>query len=620
MNEEELIIRMVNLGFDEAIASVEALTGSVEALTERMDAAALAAGGGSKGKRGLFGSFTSLKALIAGWGIMKAVTSFAAFQQQMTQLKTQTGATGAEVRKATKGILGMAFSVGTGPQSLAQAMYHLESANIRGKNALNALRIAAEGAKIGNADLTDTTTSLTAVLVAGFAKGKNAVQQMRSAMGQLNATVGAGDMTWTDLNDALGTGILGTFQVIGLKVKDLGAALAVLGDNNIRGASAATRLRMGLMQLIHPSSTVAAAMNSIHLGTFQLAEDLRKPNGLLVMLRDLKDHLGPLTTNAEKTRAADILGGIFGGGKNSAAMLLLIKQIDRLQSKYAEMHKGGKNFNKDWIDATKNLQFLIDQLKVLWQVALIKVGAGLSVVAGYLEKFITGLRQGKSWAIAIAGGILGFAAAMAALKIQTELAKIEFVSMEDIPLVALFTAVGVAILLLITHFKTVKKVVREVAKDVWHWLVGAFHAIEHVLESVWKLVRKVFNFIIGKGGTISKIFSYLNPVGFAGHLFGAGKSIVSSILGAFASGTDYVPASGSYLVGERGPEIVNLPRGSQVIPNNEMGATENGEYVLEATIVNTLDGKPVSRSVVRQSLMARARRGGGAPTLALAGG
>lgn len=41
---------------------------------------------------------------------------------------------------------------------------------------------------------------------------------------------------------------------------------------------------------------------------------------------------------------------------------------------------------------------------------------------------------------------------------------------------------------------------------------------------------------------------------------------VSSLFPGFASGTDYAPG-GLAIVGEQGPELVNLPRGSQVIPN-----------------------------------------------------
>lgn len=41
--------------------------------------------------------------------------------------------------------------------------------------------------------------------------------------------------------------------------------------------------------------------------------------------------------------------------------------------------------------------------------------------------------------------------------------------------------------------------------------------------------------------------------------------------GAFASGTNSAPG-GLSLVGEKGPELINLPRGSQVIPNHDLGS------------------------------------------------
>lgn len=50
---------------------------------------------------------------------------------------------------------------------------------------------------------------------------------------------------------------------------------------------------------------------------------------------------------------------------------------------------------------------------------------------------------------------------------------------------------------------------------------------------------------------------------------GAGGGGVHSLLG-FANGTNNAPG-GMALVGERGPEIVNLPKGSQVIPNDRIG-------------------------------------------------
>jgi hypothetical protein len=61
--------------------------------------------------------------------------------------------------------------------------------------------------------------------------------------------------------------------------------------------------------------------------------------------------------------------------------------------------------------------------------------------------------------------------------------------------------------------------------------------------------------------------------GGSGGLFGFGLDLFSA-LPAFASGTNFAPG-GLSLVGERGPELVNLPRGAQVIPNHVLDNLAN---------------------------------------------
>ncbi|MBO9437338.1 hypothetical protein J7354_01565 [Sulfitobacter sp. R18_2] len=57
-------------------------------------------------------------------------------------------------------------------------------------------------------------------------------------------------------------------------------------------------------------------------------------------------------------------------------------------------------------------------------------------------------------------------------------------------------------------------------------------------------------------------------------LFG---TLMSSIgIPGFANGTNYAPG-GLAMVGERGPELVNLPRGSRVIPNNRLSGNGGGQ-------------------------------------------
>lgn len=68
-----------------------------------------------------------------------------------------------------------------------------------------------------------------------------------------------------------------------------------------------------------------------------------------------------------------------------------------------------------------------------------------------------------------------------------------------------------------------------------------------------------------------------------GGLFGGG-GFLSGLIPGFATGTNSAPG-GLAMVGERGPELVNLPRGSQVIPNSALGG---GQMQVAITLDNAL--------------------------------
>lgn len=74
------------------------------------------------------------------------------------------------------------------------------------------------------------------------------------------------------------------------------------------------------------------------------------------------------------------------------------------------------------------------------------------------------------------------------------------------------------------------------------------------------------------GGLIKSLGQMALQAGFkalVGGLFGGGGGLFGGLIPGFANGTSNAPG-GLALVGERGPELVNLPRGSQVIPNSAL--------------------------------------------------
>lgn len=83
------------------------------------------------------------------------------------------------------------------------------------------------------------------------------------------------------------------------------------------------------------------------------------------------------------------------------------------------------------------------------------------------------------------------------------------------------------------------------------------------------------------GGKTGKLFSSLLNIGLqlgkAG-VFGSDASSFLNRVPAYANGTNFA-RGGLSLDGERGPELVNLPRGARVTPNNELGGAQVVEIV-----------------------------------------
>ncbi|HEU4985391.1 MAG TPA: tape measure protein [Nitrososphaera sp.] len=113
---------------------------------------------------------------------------------------------------------------------------------------------------------------------------------------------------------------------------------------------------------------------------------------------------------------------------------------------------------------------------------------------------------------------------------------------------------------------------RDFQKDLTRGIVDGFLEGRDAAEIFADALKKVgdrlldmaFDSLFGGGSN--------SGFGILGALFGGGPKIPG-----FASGTNYAPG-GLAVVGEKGPELVNLPRGSQVIPNHKLGGGASVTY------------------------------------------
>lgn len=330
--------------------------------------------------------------VMAGIGYVSAKSAIT-FQQSMTRIHTQAGVATGSVNAMSKAVLNYAQSGKSqaGPNDLANALYHIASVGIHQTvPAMNALKVAQEGAAVGGSDLEDTASALAGAMVATHAKAG----QLNSLMGLLNATVGAGNMRMSDLVTGLGRGIVPAFQAVGLNIKDALGALDVFTDAGIPAASAASQVSTALHYLYDPTTKAQKALATIGMTSNQMANDLHSPQGLLVAMRDLKSNLDRLPGGATGVDATQILGDILPGGRGRI-MLTLIQNLGRYQNKLNQINKQSGQFASD---VAAQHQTMAAKLHEAWsqiQADMVKFGSTLlPIIARYLPMFvgaITGL-------------------------------------------------------------------------------------------------------------------------------------------------------------------------------------------------------------------------------------
>lgn len=445
---------------------------------------------------------------IVGVGVVSVVAA-AKFQSAMEKIHTQAGVAQGKIKDLGDGILTLAGQVGFSPDSLATSLYHVESSfeslGITSKKALQLVKIAAEGAAVGGADLEDVTNALTAVMASGI----KVTGGFSGAMGVLNAVVGVGDMKMQDLADAFGTGLLASIKGFGVSITDAGAALATFGDNNIRGAKAGTQLRMAIQALAAPTGAGKKILEGWGLSMSTLAKDMQK-GGLKLALEDLQHQFEKfhISTKQQGQYLTELFGKRAGVG-----IQILLGQMDRFQSKYAALSKASGSFGDAWkkTQATASQQF-----KELTQ-GLVAVGVsiGEKLLPPVMAVF-NFIRTHTTLVLTLAAVVGTLAVAISAVSFAIKLYEAYtaiataaqwlwnaalYANPIGIVVVAIAALVA-GIIYAYTHFKGFRDVVTAVwsaiktgAVDAWHALQTAFHAIAAVFATVWDALKAAFDWV-----------------------------------------------------------------------------------------------------------------------------
>jgi TP901 family phage tail tape measure protein len=447
--------------------------------------------------------YVTLPLLAAG---AAATTMSVNFDASLDKIVSLVGVSRKQVNEWRDDILRLAPALGTAPKELADAMFFVTSAGIKGTKALDALIASAKAARAG---LGDTVTVADAVTSAINAYGE-ANLSAGDATGILVAAVREGKAAADEIAPALGP-VVGLASDVGIGFDQVAASIAALTRTGLSASEAGTAIRSILTQLIKPGEDAKKVFKEVGLSAEGVQRSLRE-DGLLATLELLKGSVqGNTTAMTRMFPNVRALGGVLSlTGKNADDVRTIFKNLSEtgvkaLDDAFGEASKGNLfKFQQVLATVKKSLIALGDEIlpiiipvldeirKVIDKTAerfrklpssvkkTILVIAGLAAAAGPVLLALGALASvlatvaGAIAAVSIAGG-LGAVFASAAPAIYIVVGAVA----------ALTAAVTAAVVI----FKAGWNQIRITIAEVWAQAAPVLSEMAQVIGLTWQAVK-----------------------------------------------------------------------------------------------------------------------------------
>lgn len=299
-------------------AELAAAASSAAAANTRLAGSSTAAGASAAGMKK--GFLTAGLVTAAAAGLM--VKAAGDFESSTVHLVTDAGESAKNLKMVQDGILHIASATGSSATELSNAMYRVESAGYHGAAGLEVLRIASEGARVGNANFDTVAKTLTGTLNSYSMSGKDAT----SMMNQLIETTAQGDLRMQDLSTSLAS-VVPVAAAAHLSFAEVGGAVSVMTAQNMTAYRATMNLGNTIRSLQNPTAVAIQEMAGLGLNATEVSKNLGK--------RGLSGTLEMLTEAILKNmKGGDVLMKTMKESKFAMqdAQIMMVKLPDSLQA------------------------------------------------------------------------------------------------------------------------------------------------------------------------------------------------------------------------------------------------------------------------------------------------
>lgn len=232
------------------------------------------------------------------------------FDTAMTKIVTLVGISDTEVNKLRKSVLELAGKTAIAPEELANGLYFLTSAGLRGANAMETLETVAKGAASGLGEMKDLANVAAA---AQNAYGEEVINSSR-ALDVFAGMVQQGMFESSELAQVLGTQ-LGLAANLGISMEEVGAFISTYTKTTGDANSATTGLGAVMMSFAKITPQMEDALQGAGMSIDGVRESLGK-NGLqstLIGMQKAFDKAGiDLSEFFSKSNALKGVLGVLG--------------------------------------------------------------------------------------------------------------------------------------------------------------------------------------------------------------------------------------------------------------------------------------------------------------------
>jgi len=541
-------------------------------------------------------------AIVGGFGV--AVKKAGEFQNAMSEVKTLGVEDADALGDAVKDV---SATFGTDLIDSVKASYQAISA---GASEYEAPLVLKESAMAAVAGVSDLKTAVELGMGVNNAFGRS-MDDIGTTFDQAFVAVKAGVTTFGELAHSVGR-IAPTFAAAKVGSDELFASVAALTKGGMNTNQAVTRMGAVMTAFIKPTSEATKIAEELGI---EFNVNTIQTKGLAGALAMVKEATGG---------NIDTLGKLFGSSEALTAVLALTgAQAESFNSILGQMEGSAgatkEAFNKFIED---NPAYAFQILKAQVNVLAVEIGEALlptlfelmEQIKPMVESLIAWVKANPELTASISKWVAGIGGALAVLGplflaigwiIGGVSSLITLVSSLGAVWTAITTVFGVVVTAIgwvVSAIGSIGAAIGLVATPVG-WIIGAIAAIAAGATAIWYYWEPIKDFFKGLWDDVLLIFwwvgenlekwflwvwdwikTILDPLGIISGTFNA----IGGMIPGFADGG--VSRGGLALVGERGPELVQLPAGARVFSNEQsqgmMGGVNFNAPLVQAQSIN----------------------------------